>query len=137
MQTPKSPGMYIVTLNNYEPISVNAHDPRIAEKAIKVTRANIKIGKAKSLLARSKNYEKTFGPGNVNFYPVAQTDEIEEVERAILAKVDEHRIRGRTGRKNEWLEGISPATALELLLQALKETGVSYRRITQEGELDL
>ena len=36
-------GLYIVTLRNDEPISVNANDPRIADKAIKVTRANCRL----------------------------------------------------------------------------------------------
>jgi hypothetical protein len=36
-------GLYIVTLRNDEPISVNANDPRIADKAIKVTRANCRV----------------------------------------------------------------------------------------------
>lgn len=30
-------GLYIVTLNNEQPISVNAQDPRIADKATKTT----------------------------------------------------------------------------------------------------
>ena len=60
-------GIYIVTLNNEEPISVNANDPRIAHKAIKVTRTNCKFGKARNLKAREKYYFKTFGEHNVNF----------------------------------------------------------------------
>ena len=36
-------GIYIVTLNNEEPISVNAQDQRIAHKAIKVTKANTHV----------------------------------------------------------------------------------------------
>ena len=124
--------MYIVTLNNYEPISVNAQDPRIADQAIEVTRANIKVGKAKSLLRRSRNYDKTFGAKNVNFIAVAETDQIQEAERAILSKVDVFRMRGRKGRKNEWLEGLSPKVALDLLLDALSESGVEYTLISTE-----
>ena len=51
-------GVYIVSLNNTSPISVNAHDPRIAHKCIKVDRTNCRIGKAKILEAREKNYFK-------------------------------------------------------------------------------
>ncbi len=42
-------GIYIVTLNNSEPISVNADDPRYAQTSIKVTRHNCKFGKAESI----------------------------------------------------------------------------------------
>lgn len=65
-------GIYIVTLNNDQPISVNANDPRIADKAIKVTKKNCKIGKAKDLIDRKKNYFKVFGEHNVNFRPVVK-----------------------------------------------------------------
>ena len=67
-------GLYIVTLNNTRPISVNANDPRIADQAIKVTNANCKFGKAQSLKAREKNYFGVFGEHNVNFTPIALTD---------------------------------------------------------------
>ena len=60
-------GIYLVTLLNEIPISVNAHDPRIAHKGIKVDKTNCKIGKAKNLEAREKNYFKTFKEDNVNF----------------------------------------------------------------------
>ena len=99
MQLPKSPGMYIVTLNNYEPISVNAHDPRIADRAITVTRANVKVGKAKNLYARSRNYEKTFGAHNVNFVAIAETKEIEVAEKEVLSRVDPFRMKGRNWPK--------------------------------------
>jgi hypothetical protein len=39
-------GIYIVTLNNPHPISVNANDRRVADRAIKVTKDNCKVGKA-------------------------------------------------------------------------------------------
>ena len=64
-------GVYIVSLNNTSPISVNAHDARIAHKCIKVDMTNCKIGKAKNLEAREKNYFKTFKEDNVNFRVLA------------------------------------------------------------------
>lgn len=67
MKLSPSPGIYIVTLNNDEPISVNANDARIVDKAIKVTRANIKVGKTQNLAARAKGYQKTFGAQNMKF----------------------------------------------------------------------
>jgi hypothetical protein len=119
-------GIYLVTLNNAEPISVNAQDPRIAHKAIKVTRDNCKIGKAKNLVAREKNYFKTFGEENVNFQPIARLIDIEIVEKDILAALDQYRIGGRTGRKNEWLQGISAHTAKQIVVAVIKRSGVVY-----------
>jgi Meiotically up-regulated gene 113 len=120
-------GLYLVTLNNWVPISVNAQDPRIADKAIKVTRANCKFGKAKNLEARKKNYFKTFGEQNVNFRPVVKLVEIEAIEKEILRRLEDFRIRGRTGRMNEWLEHIAPEQVLAIAVDAIRESGVEYQ----------
>ena len=119
-------GLYIVTLNNDEPISVNAHDPRVADKAIKVTKENCKFGKAKDLDARRKNYYKTFGEENVNFKPIARLADIQTAEKVALAALDEYRVRGSTGRKNEWLEGIKPQSVLAIALFHIEQSGVEY-----------
>ena len=122
-------GIYIVTLNNSEPISVNANDPRIADKAIKVTKANCKFGRAKVLKGREKNYFKTFGENNVNFTPVALIEDFAYAEKAVLAKLDPYRIRGRTGRKNEWLEGISSQEVLQIVMHTLNEMGIPHIKV--------
>jgi hypothetical protein len=101
-------GIYIVTLKNDVPISANAHDPRVAGRAIAVTRANCKFGKARNLDARRKNYERTFRIENIRFFPIAEIEDIAGVERKVLARLRDFRVRGATGRKNEWLVGISP-----------------------------
>jgi len=119
MDTPKKPGLYLVTLNNSVPISVNAHDPRIADKCIKVNKDNCKFGKARNLLARRQNYYKTFGKENVNFQMIARLDAIDTIEKRILNALDQYRIRGRTGRKNEWLEGIEPEHVLAIAIANL------------------
>jgi len=120
-------GIYIVTLNNSEPISVNAQDPRIAHKAIKVTKANCKFGKAKNLKGREKNYFKTFGEHNVNFIPVALVEDFAQAEKTVLARLDQYRIRGRTGRKNEWLEGIKSEDVLRIVLDALELLDIPHK----------
>jgi len=125
-------GLYIVTLNNSEPISVNANDPRIANKAIKVTKANCKFGKAKNLKIREKNYFKIFGEQNVNFMPVAHLEDIDFVESAVLAKLDRYRMRGRTGRKNEWLENIRSERVLQIVFETLKESSISHERVVPD-----
>ena len=127
-------GLYIVTLNNEHPISVNAQDPRIADKAIKVTKQNCKFGKAKVLEGRRKNYYKTFGEENVNYFPVVRMHDIEIAEKAVLAKLDDYRLRGRTGRKNEWLEGIEPNQILAVVISTLAELDVEYE-LLDEGAL--
>ena len=118
-------GLYIVTLNNEHPISVNAQDPRVAHKAIKVTKKNCKFGKAKALEGRRKNYYKTFGEDNVNYSPIVRMIDIEIAEKAILSKLNDHRIRGRTGRMNEWLEG-KPNQVLEIAISTLDELDIEY-----------
>lgn len=122
-------GLYLVTLNNEEPISVNANDPRVADKAIKVTKANCKFGRTKNLAVREKGYCKVFGEHNVNFKPLVQLEETDIAEKAILNCLDNHRIRGRTGRKNEWLENINPETVEATVFSTLKKTGIKYEKI--------
>ena len=113
-------GIYIVTLNNKSPISVNAHDPRIADRCIRVNQLNCKIGKAKNLEARKKNYFKTFGGTNVNFRVLAKIEDIDIAEEAIKANLKNFRIRGNTGMPNEWLENIQPEDVIRIVMQTLK-----------------
>jgi hypothetical protein len=122
-------GIYIVTLNNDEPISVNENDPRIAHTAIKVTKANCKVGKAKSLKAREKNYFKVFGEANVNFWPIAYLENTAVAEKAILFSLDRYRIQGTTGRKNEWLEGIKSEHVVAIVQETLRELDVPDEQI--------
>lgn len=100
---------------------MNAQDPRVADKAIKVTKANCKVGKANILEARKMNYHKTFGIENVNFVPIARLSDIDTAEKAILDALDGHRMKGKTGRKNEWLEGIQPEDAIRIALTAITQ----------------
>jgi hypothetical protein len=118
--------LYIVTLDNDEQISVNAHDPRIAARCIHVSRVHCKLGKSKSLALREANYVKTFGAGNVHFRPIAFTHDLGRAERLALQAVRAWRMRGRSGRLNEWLEGIEPAEAERLALHALDVGGIGY-----------
>lgn len=119
-------GLYIVTLNNEQPISVNANDPRIADKCIRVSRLNCKFGKAKSLAKRRDDYCKVFGVENVNFRPIALTLSIGPAERLVLKALGAWRIRGNTGRKNEWLHGISAAEVERIAIGTLESAGVEF-----------
>lgn len=122
------PGLYFVTLNNENPISVNAHDPRRADSCIRVNHLNCKIGKTKDLETRGKDYFKTFGEENVNFMVLARLWHIKGAEDAIMAELDNFRIRGATSRKNEWLENIRPETVIEIVINTLK-------RMEHEGRI--
>jgi hypothetical protein len=122
-------GLYIVTLNNDVPISVNAQDSRVADRAIAVTRANCKFGKARNLGLRKLNYERTFGVENVNFFPIAEVEDIATVERKVLARLNDFRVRGTTGRKNEWLVGIAPAKVEQIVIATLIDGGFRYRLV--------
>jgi len=128
MSSVSGSGLYIVTLNNEIPISVNAHDKRIADKCIKVTKQNCKFGKANNFESRRKNYFKTFGEKNVNFIPIARikSDELPIIEQLILQNLDEYRMKGRTGRKNEWLENISYDSVKEIVMETLTSSGVNH-----------
>ena len=122
------PGIYIVSLNNEEPISINSQDPRCAEKVYKANKDNIKIGKTKSLKNRRDNYFKTFGERNVNFQVVAITDEIDIAEKAIKNYIDKYRVKNPvSNRKTEWLLGIKKEEALRLVLKAIRQSGVDYQ----------
>ncbi len=112
-------GIYIVTLANPHPISVNAHDRRIAERCIKVTLANCKIGKATSFRVRERNYWRTFGRDYVVFRPIALMPNPQTAERAILLALMEWRIRAQSGRLTEWLEGIAAADAVEIAIKTI------------------
>jgi len=124
-------GLYIVTLNNEHLISVNAHDKRHAEKAIKVNREHCKFGKAKVLAGRRKNYYKTFGQDNVNFKELVRLVDIQLAEQLVLNALDRHRIRGVTGRKNEWLAGISASQVQAIIIQTLDANGINYHLVDE------
>jgi len=137
---PRRSGIYLVTLTNTEPLSVNGDRIRIAERCIKVTSDNCKVGKAQDLAARARGYYKTFGSHHVRFEALAIVENPSIAENAILAKLAPYRIRGKTGRYNEWLENISAdevrATATDILLQfaqpeLLAVAGINSKTITE------
>ena len=101
-------GVYVVTLVNEHLISVNADRPAIAERCIKVNREHCKFGKALNLQTRRGNYFKTFGAEHVRFHPIAAVEQPAVIESLVASQLFPYRMRGPTGRPNEWLSGISP-----------------------------
>jgi hypothetical protein len=92
---------------NDEPISVNADRPVISERCIKVTRLNCKYGQAVNLARRERDYYKTFGANNVRFRFFAATPHHSIIENLVGQRLIAYRMRGTSGRLNEWLQGIS------------------------------
>lgn len=115
-EVPASPGIYVVSLTNEQPISVNA-DRGNADRCIFVTKENCKYGRAVNLARRYRNYIKTFGTDNVIFEVVVLTDFPEQLESAISARLSKYRVRGKTGRPNEWLEGITSSEAKRIIIE--------------------
>ncbi len=118
----KNSGLYLVTLSNVDPISVNATDKRIATTAIKVTKANCKLGKAENFIQRENYYRKIF-ENYLNFKPLAlvEVKDLKDVEQKISSYFDNFKIRGRTGRKNEWMENIKPSEVIDIVKNALQK----------------
>jgi hypothetical protein len=127
MEVYDGPGVYIVTLTNEHPISVNADRPKIADRCIKVTKDHCKFGKARNLKARKNDYFKTFGEQFVRFHQIAAVEEAEAVERLVKERLVNYRIRGLTGRMNEWLEEISPQDVELVILECLSASKADYR----------
>lgn len=127
-------GLYIVTLNNITPIPVNAHDSRRSHKSIKVNYLNCKFGKAKCLMKRKRNYEKTFGAENVNFYPFVFMQEFDVAEQIVLKELYSFRIKGLTGRRNEWLKDIDQETLYRVIYTVLKSHNFNLLRISDMSD---
>ena len=125
---PSAPGLYIVTVGCDVPISVNARDARIADHCITITRQNCKFGRAKNLRVRYHSYQKTFTPHQVTFRVVALLDEINAAEAACGRDLTPWRVRGRTGRLNEWLFGVEPDEVQAIVIAALKRGKFSFKR---------
>lgn len=138
MRLPSSPGVYVVELLNEEPISVNADRPLIADRCIRVTRANCKYGQAKNLARRQLDYEKTFGAENVRFRYFAVTSHYASVEAAVGIRLMRYRIRGARGRLNEWLQGIGAEaveTVVKEVLASIPATATVERAIEKVARL--
>ncbi|MDO9107150.1 MAG: hypothetical protein Q7U57_19585 [Methylovulum sp.] len=122
-------GLYVVTLNNSQPISANADDKRIAHKAIKVNKENCKFGKAVNLENRKYNYYKTFGQGNVNFIPIASLSEIAIAEQEILKLLLEYRLISPSGNLTEWMHGIDASKIIDLAIELLDNLKIPYETL--------
>ncbi|MFU2487151.1 hypothetical protein [Thauera sp. WH-1] len=131
-------GLYLVTLNNETPISVNAGDHRVAQRAIQVRRGDIKVGKSEHLTKRHGNYVRNFGRDHVNFsvlayIPGGKSDR-DRAESVVFECFRPFRIRGTTGRLNEWMNGVSASDARAMALEALRDSGIEHLVVPEEGD---
>lgn len=122
-------GLYVVTLNNSQPISANADDKRIAHKTIKVNKENCKFGKAMNLENRKYNYYKTFGQENVNFIPIASLSEIAIAEQEILKLLASYRLISPSGNLTEWMNGIDASKIIDLAIEILDNLKIPYETL--------
>jgi hypothetical protein len=119
-------GLYLVTLRNIEPISVNRGDRRIEHRCIRVTREHCKFGKARDFARRRAGYLRVFGEHNVRFVALFGTEDVANAERAVLAELAPWRMRGHSGRRNEWLAGIAPGEVERIAERALRRAGIAF-----------
>ena len=124
---PDCPGLYVVALTHLEPIPVNARDHRLAARCIKVDHTNCMFGKSRNLALRQRAYWRTFGREFVRFRPIALLEDIDAAERSVLARLSAWRVRGSTGRPNEWLAGISASEVEQIAVRVLAQSGIEFR----------
>jgi hypothetical protein len=122
-------GLYLVTLNNQQPISTNAADPRIADRCARVNREHCKFGRARDFARRRGNYEETFGAHNVNFLPLAAVAEADlaVAERCVLQQLTAYKIRGPSGYRLEWLTGVRPEQVVAIARETLRAKRITHR----------
>lgn len=124
-------GLYVVSLTCEELISVRADDPRAADKVLKVNREHCKFGKAKNLEKRRNNYVVTFGEKNILFTPLAILTEIARAEGAVLKELRQFRVRGPSGRLNEWMKGVSPGQVAVIVFDTLVRLGITHEKLVE------
>jgi len=101
-------------------------DKRYVDTCARIDSQNVKVGKAKNLATRQKNYWKDFDEENVVFVPLAILEDIQRAETAILRHVRNYRKRSPKGGLMDWLENIDLETAAKEVFIALDNEGIAY-----------
>jgi hypothetical protein len=126
--TPTSSGIYVATLRSDRLVPVT-QDIRYVETCARVNCFNVKVGKARDLSRRERDYWRDFGPENVSFTAIATTTEIRVAETAILRKLRSFRKSSPKGGMMDWLENITVGEAATLAYEALSHAGIRYERL--------
>lgn len=126
-------GIYIVTLNNEEKISTQAHDRRYDNRnPLKVNKENRKFGKAENFNGREhQGYNRTFGEENVNFIPVVTVNisDLAGAEKSVKNRLSKWRLRSPSNRITEWTQGISDNEMKEEIMLAIRELGIEHEAL--------
>lgn len=121
---PAEPGLYFVRLSGDELISVNQNDLKRRDRCIKVNSRNSKYGIAQNLRSRYKSYCRTFGRERVQFAVLGLAAAPAAIESKLHQHFGKYRMRGLSGRQNEWLAGIDPDVAFQQALEIFDQHGV-------------
>jgi hypothetical protein len=117
---PAKPGLYVVSVDcDDAPIDTDPRRPN----CLRISRRNCKFGRAKNLRARYKNYLGVFEGYPVTFKVIAVLSDINGAESACMKRLADFRSLGTTGRRHEWLLGISPTEVEEIACDVLVEGG--------------
>ena len=121
-------GIYIVTLNNSELISTQAHDRRYDGKAVlMVNHQHVKFGSATHLTGRMEyGYYQTFGQHHVNFIPVVATHQYQVLESGLKEIFRSWRLRSPAGVLTEWTSGIDAQVMIEIILATAIELNIPH-----------
>lgn len=125
---PNSPGIYVARIVSTSPMPVT-RDKRYVDICARVDNSNVKIGKAKNLASRQKNYWKDFDEENVIFIPLAILENIQQAETAILRHLKEYRKRSPKGGMMDWLENIDIEVVIAEVYSVLDRKGIVYEAV--------
>ena len=128
MAAPSAPGIYVATLRSHELVPVT-QDIRYVETCARVNCSNVKVGKARDLSLRERDYWKDFGADNVSFVALAITQEIQAAETAVLRRLKPFRKRSPKGGMMDWLQDITVDEAVAVTHEALTNAGIPYERL--------
>lgn len=103
-----------------------SRDPRYVTTCARVNCCNVKIGKARNLASRKRDYIRDFGEDNIRFLAPLATDEFGLAETLILRRLKDRQMRGPKSGVMDWLEGISVDQAIAAVFSALDEAGIPY-----------
>lgn len=123
---PAEPGLYFVRLSGAELISVNHNDLKRRDRCIMVNSENSKYGIAQNLRSRYLNYCRTFGRERVQFAVLGLASAPAAFESKLHRHFGKYRMRGLTGRLNEWLAGINPDVAYRQALEIIGQHDGSF-----------
>ena len=119
-------GLYIAVPHSGDDVPVNLNE----WDGLLVNRDCCKAGKTRrAFAAREGDYRRTF-PTGVTFTPVARVTAtwLDLAEAAVKGRLHDLRMRSPRGHRprTEWLKGITPDEAREIILAVLRERGIPH-----------